>query len=199
MIDFSENTGFLLEALSFSAERHRHQRRKDPAQSPYINHPIEVVYVLWKIGGVRDVNVLAAAVLHDTIEDTKTSPQEIADQFGKEVLGLVLEVTDDKSLPKAERKRLQVKNAPHKSLGAKLIKLADKICNVRDLGRSVPKDWSLQRCLEYLDWSDQVVAGCRGSSPGLEACYDQSVTETGRLLQQVAESAFAADRAMSST
>lgn len=132
-MDFPENTGLLLKAIRFSAGKHRNQRRKDSLKSPYINHPIDVAQLLWDVGGVRDVHVLLAAILHDTIEDTRTRPDEIRDNFGDEVLSLVLEVTDDKSLPKPDRKRLQIETAPHKSVGAKLIRLADKCCNVRDI------------------------------------------------------------------
>jgi guanosine-3',5'-bis(diphosphate) 3'-pyrophosphohydrolase len=171
-VDFSEHTGLLLEALRFSADKHRNQRRKDQAQSPYINHPIDVAHLLWNAGGVRDADVLVAAVLHDTIEDTQTTRTELAERFGDAVLGLVLEVTDDKSLPKAERKRLQVETASHKSRSAKLIKLADKICNVRDVVASPPSDWSLERRKEYLNWTEQVVVGVRGVNAALEAMYD---------------------------
>jgi guanosine-3',5'-bis(diphosphate) 3'-pyrophosphohydrolase len=180
-MDFSESTGLLIKALRFSAEKHRNQRRKDVAESPYINHPIEVMQLLWDVGGVRDVNVLLAALLHDTIEDTQTSPEEIRGQFGEEVLSLVLEVTDDKSLPKAERKRLQVEDAASHSTGAKLIKLADKACNVHDLVRSPPKDWSLDRRREYLDWTEQVVTGLRGTNPALEAYYERELI-SGKML-----------------
>ncbi|MFL7870366.1 MAG: HD domain-containing protein, partial [Anaerolineales bacterium] len=144
-MDFSENTGQLFEAIRFAADKHRDQRRRDGAKSPYINHPIEVVQLLWKVGEVRDMNVLLAAILHDTVEDTDTRPEEISDRFGDEVRSLVLEVTDDKSLPKARRKRLQIEHAPHISFGAKLIKLADKSCNVRNLISMPPEDWSLER------------------------------------------------------
>ena len=180
-MDFSENTGLLVKALHFSAEKHRHQRRKDLAQSPYINHPIEVMTLLWDVGGVREINVLLAALLHDTIEDTDTSPDEIRNQFGEDVLALVLEVTDDKSLPKADRKRLQIENAPHRSRGAKLIKLADKSCNLHDLMVSPPKDWSLDRRREYLTWTEQVVAGLRGTNPALEEYYEKELI-SGKML-----------------
>ncbi len=180
-MDFAENTGLLIKALRFSADKHRYQRRKDQAQSPYINHPIEVTQLLWDVGDVREVNVLLAALLHDTIEDTQTSPDEIRNLFGDEVLSLVLEVSDDKSLPKAERKRLQVENAPHKSVGAKLIKLADKCCNVRDLIGSPPADWSLERRREYLLWTERVVAGLRGTNSALEAYYESELL-SGKML-----------------
>jgi guanosine-3',5'-bis(diphosphate) 3'-pyrophosphohydrolase len=180
-MEFSENTGLLIRALRFSADMHRYQRRKDEAQSPYINHPIEVAQLLWQVGGVRDADVLLAALLHDTIEDTQTSPDEIRKLFGERVLALVLEVTDDKALPKAERKRLQIENAPHKSAGAKLIKLADKSCNVRDLAGSPPKGWSVQRRREYLLWTEQVVAGLRGTNAALEAYYDGEL-KSGKIL-----------------
>ena len=180
-MDFSENTGKLLEAIRFAAEKHRDQRRKDSERSPYINHPIEVVQLLWEVGGVRDVDVLLAAVLHDTIEDTDTHPKEISDRFGDEVLEFVLEVTDDKSLPKQERKRLQITTAAKKSYGAKLIKLADKCCNIRDMVTIPPKDWSLKRRQEYLLWSEKVVAGLRGTNAALEDYYDHELS-SGKLL-----------------
>jgi len=180
-MDFAENTGLLLKALRFSADKHRNQRRKDRAQSPYINHPIEVVQLLWEVGGVRDIDVLLAAVLHDTIEDTETSSEDIREAFGETVMGFVLEVTDDKSLPKGERKRLQIETAAHKSFGAKLVKLADKSCNVRNLVSTPPADWSLERRQEYLLWTEKVVAGLRGTNPALEAYYDHELA-SGKLL-----------------
>lgn len=180
-MDLSEDTGLLINAVRFSASKHRYQRRKDPAKSPYINHPIEVTQLLWEVGGVREADVLLAALLHDTIEDTQTSPDEIRAQFGAAVLSLVLEVTDDKSLPKQERKRLQVESAPHKSPGAKLIKLADKACNVRDIVAMPPETWSLERRRDYLLWTEKVVAGLRGVNPGLEEYYDRELA-SGKLL-----------------
>jgi GTP diphosphokinase / guanosine-3',5'-bis(diphosphate) 3'-diphosphatase len=185
-MDFSENTGQLLKAIRFSADKHRNQRRKDSVQSPYINHPIEVVQLLWDVGGVRDVDVLLAAILHDTIEDTGTQPEEISDRFGEEVLSFVLEVTDDKNLPKSDRKRLQIESAAHKSYGAKLIKLADKCCNVRDLLASPPENWSLERRREYLLWTEQVVAGLRGTNEALEEYYDHELS-SGKILLGILE------------
>jgi guanosine-3',5'-bis(diphosphate) 3'-pyrophosphohydrolase len=180
-MDFAENTGLLLKALRFSADKHRNQRRKDSAQSPYINHPIEVVQLLWEVGGVRDNDILLAAILHDTIEDTETRSEDIREAFGEAVVAFVMEVTDDKSLPKRERKRLQIETAPHKSYGAKLIKLADKSCNVRNLVTTPPKDWSLERRQEYLLWTEKVVAGLRGTNPALEEYYDHEIT-SGKML-----------------
>ena len=185
-MDFSENTGQLLKAIRFSAGKHRNQRRRDSVKSPYINHPIEVVQVLWNVGEVRDVDILIAAILHDTIEDTNTSPEEIRDNFGEKVLSLVLEVTDDKSLPKAERKRLQIETASQKSHGAKLIKLADKCSNIRDLLALPPENWSLERRQEYLLWSEQVVAGLRGTNPALEEYYDHELA-SGKVLLGIVE------------
>ena len=167
-----ESIGLILKALRFSAEKHTHQRRKDAKSSPYINHPIQVAETLWKIGEVRDVALLLASILHDTIEDTETLPDEIKAEFGEDVLALVLEVTDDKSLPKQVRKQLQVETAPHKTRDAKLLKLADKICNVRDIINSPPSDWSLERKQEYLLWTEKVVTGLRGVNEKLENYYD---------------------------
>lgn len=177
-----DSISLILKSLRFSADKHRNQRRKDQEASPYINHPIEVVDILWRIGQVRHIPTLAAAVLHDTIEDTSATPQEISSLFGEEVLSLVLEVTDDKTLPKQARKQLQIEHAPLISDSAKQIKLADKICNVYDLSHSPPTDWSLQRLKEYLDWSEKVVEGLRGVNIALEACFDEVVMDAKNLL-----------------
>ena len=181
-MNFSDNTGILFKAFRFSAGKHRNQRRRDSLESPYINHPIDVVQLLWEVGEVRDIDVLLAAILHDTIEDTNTAPEEIREFFGEEVLSLVLEVTDDKSLPKAERKHLQIVTAPDKSFGAKLIKLADKCCNVRDLLALPPAHWSLERRQDYLLWSEKVVAGLRGTNEALEEYYDHELASGKTLL-----------------
>jgi guanosine-3',5'-bis(diphosphate) 3'-pyrophosphohydrolase len=172
----------LLDAAAFAADKHRDQRRKDARASPYINHPIEVARVLADLGGVSDVTTLMAAILHDTIEDTATTPDELRARFGPEITELVLEVTDDKRLRKEERKRLQIERAPHVSHRAKLIKLGDKICNVRDVTRHPPATWPLERRLEYLDWTEQVVRGVRGTNEALEAHYDEALAEGRRTL-----------------
>ena len=165
--------GLILKAMRFAAEKHINQRRKDSKQSPYINHPIQVAETLWTVGEVRDLNLLVASILHDTIEDTGTTPEEIKAEFGEDVLALVLEVTDDKSLPKPVRKQLQVETAPHKTGSAKLLKLADKIGNVHDILVSPPDDWSLERRQEYLLWIKRVVAGLRAVNARLENFYDE--------------------------
>jgi guanosine-3',5'-bis(diphosphate) 3'-pyrophosphohydrolase len=175
-----QDLGIFLAALRFAAEKHRDQRRKSANRAPYINHPIAVVEILWTTGGVRDIATLVAAVLHDTIEDTDTSAEEIREHFGEEVLSLVLEVTDDKRLPQARRKQLQIETAPHKSPGARQIKLADKINNVDDITNSPPENWSIERRREYLDWTEKVVRGLRGQNPALEARYDQILAEGRR-------------------
>ncbi|MCS6992468.1 MAG: HD domain-containing protein [Anaerolineales bacterium] len=180
---FDERTGNLLTAVHFAAFKHRDQRRKDQALSPYINHPLEVARLLWEVGSVREEATLIAAILHDTIEDTDTTPDDIRQTFGEDVLGLVLEVTDDKSLPKARRKQLQIETAPHLSLRAKLIKLADKISNVYDLLHSPPRRWSLERKQRYLLWTEQVVTGLRGVNPALEHRYDELLQEGKHCLQ----------------
>ena len=179
-----DDFGKILKALQFAARKHRDQRRKGAQHAPYINHPIDVTEILWRVGKVRDVVTLLGALLHDTIEDTATSPEEIRVLFGEEVLSVVMEVTDDKSLPKAERKRLQVVNAPHKSTHARQIKLADKISNVTEITNDPPADWSLERRTEYLDWTERVIDGLRGQNPALEALYDQVLAEGRKRLAQ---------------
>ncbi|QGZ64772.1 HD domain-containing protein [Paraburkholderia acidisoli] len=162
----------ILQAVAFAADKHRNQRRKDAEASPYINHPITLANVLANEGNVADEAVLVAALLHDTIEDTQTTREELASRFGETVARIVTEVTDDKALPKAERKRLQVAHAAQISDQAKLVKLADKISNLRDIAARPPADWSAGRQREYFDWAHAVVAGLRGVHPALEAVFD---------------------------
>ena len=167
-----KNLALLFRALAFAAHKHRDQRRKDAEASPYINHPIALAEVLAGEGGVTEVEVLAAALLHDTIEDTATTIEELREQFGERIAGMVAEVTDDQTLVKAERKRLQIEHAAQLSPGAKLVKLADKICNLRDVAERPPAKWDLQRRREYFDWAKQVIDGLRGAHAGLDAAFD---------------------------
>ena len=170
----------VIRAMAFAADKHRNQRRKDAEASPYINHPIALADVLTNEAGIEDERVLAAAILHDTIEDTETSEQELVRNFGKEIADIVLEVTDDKSLPKTQRKSLQIEHAPGLSRRAKLVKLADKICNLRDVAHSPPATWELDRKREYFDWAKSVVDGLRGVHPELERIFDETYTQKPR-------------------
>jgi len=167
-----EGLALLFRALAFAAHKHRDQKRKDAEASPYINHPIALAELLAGEGGVTDIEVLAAALLHDTIEDTDTSLEELRAEFGARIAGMVAEVTDDTNLPKAERKRLQIEHAAGISDGAKLVKLADKICNLRDVADRPPAKWDLQRRQEYFEWARQVIDRLRGAHAGLEAAFD---------------------------
>ena len=174
----------LLKALNFSAEKHCHQRRKDRKASPYINHPIEVANILWTIGDIFDISTIIAAILHDTIEDTDTTAEEIRDQFGDDVLGLVLEVSDDRRLPKQERKQKQVTHSPHLSCRAKQLKLADKICNVHDIAFAPPDAWPIERRWEYLQWAEAVINGLRGTHAQLEKYFDETLADARKKLTE---------------
>ena len=170
-----KQTATLLRTLHFAADKHRDQRRKDAGASPYINHPIAVAELLARQGGISDLTILQSALIHDTVEDTETSLEELVDAFGSDVSRVVGEVSDDKKLEKARRKQLQIEHAPHLSEAAKLVKLSDKICNVRDVTRDPPEDWSLERRRDYLDWTEKVVAGLRGTNAALESLYDKTL------------------------
>ena len=169
----SRDLVLVLDAASFAADKHRRQRRKDAEASPYINHPLTLADILAREGGVEDAKVIAAALLHDTVEDTETTIEELEARFGKRVASMVAEVTDDKSLSKDERKRLQIVKASSKSPGAKLVKLADKIANLRDLVSAPPAGWSNERKVEYFEWAKTVVQGLRGTNASLEAAFDE--------------------------
>jgi GTP diphosphokinase / guanosine-3',5'-bis(diphosphate) 3'-diphosphatase len=172
-----KDIALLLNAVRFAAHKHRYQRRKDEDASPYINHPIEVADILARVGDVSDLATLLAGVLHDTVEDTGTTFSELEQAFGRDVRLVVEEVTDDKSLPKDLRKRLQIEHAPTLSFRAKQIKIADKICNVHDVTHAPPPKWPLERRREYLQWAAKVVEGCRGSNANLENHFEEKLQE----------------------
>jgi len=172
----------LLRALRFAADKHRDQRRKDTHQSPYVNHLIQVVELLCTVGGVQDGATLAAAALHDTLEDTATTAAELESWFGADVAALVMEVTDDRRLPQATRKQLQIECAAHASPRAKLIKIADKCCNLADIVQAPPATWSLERRREYAQWCARVMAGLRGTNAALEAAFDERLHAAQRAL-----------------
>ena len=180
-MDTESQVAVFVRAVAFAAEKHRDQRRKDAGASPYINHPIALANILANEGDVQDPVVLCAAVLHDTIEDTRTTVDELRMHFGPQVTAVVLEVTDDKSLEKDERKQRQIDHAPHISNEAKLIKLADKISNLRDILGTPPADWSGDRRRAYFDWATRVVAGMRGIHPGLEGEFDRLLARHAEL------------------
>jgi guanosine-3',5'-bis(diphosphate) 3'-pyrophosphohydrolase len=175
---------FVLDAAAFAARKHSMQRRKDAHASPYINHPLTLARTLASTGKIAEPVILAASLLHDTMEDTRTSYDEIRDRFGAEVADIVQEVTDDKNLEKPERKRRQVEAAATKSRPAKLVKLADKISNLRDIIASPPVDWSFERKIEYFTWASEVVAGLRGTNQALEDEFDRVFNLGMRVLSE---------------
>jgi len=175
MEECREDLELIFEALLFAAEKHKDQRRKGADASPYINHPIAVAFYLTKYTDVLDVHVMVAAILHDTLEDTKTTTQEIEDKFGPEVLRLVQEVTDDKALPREVRRNQQIKTVDKRSPGAKLIRLADKVSNITDLLRAPPSNWDEKTKIDYLDWTEQVIRRIKGTNACLEQLYEEQL------------------------
>jgi GTP diphosphokinase / guanosine-3',5'-bis(diphosphate) 3'-diphosphatase len=164
----------ILAAARFAAEKHAAQKRKGDAAEPYINHLIEVAELAASSSDVLDPDLVIAAFLHDTVEDVGVTPEEIAKKFGPDVAGLVLELTDDKTLPKQTRKALQVKNAHKKSPRAQTLKLADKISNLRAILSSPPRDWSAERKREYFDWARDVIAGLQSPNHKLKEEFDRT-------------------------
>lgn len=164
----------VLKAAAFAAERHRRQRRKDLHATPYINHPLALASVLSVEAGVTDPEVLAAALLHDTLEDTETTASELREAFGERVAAIVDEVTDEPDIDDDLRRQRQVDRAGQLSLGARLVKLADNIANLRDVAERPPHAWGLTRKRDYFDWTARVVAGLRGTHPVLESLFDQA-------------------------
>ena len=167
----------LAQAADYAARQHIAQRRKGEAAEPYINHLTEVTSLLAEATDGNDVVLLMGGLLHDTLEDTDATYEDLLERFGPEVATLVAEVTDDKSLPKEERKRLQIEKTPAKSRRAKLLKLADKTSNLRSLVRSPPSGWAVERLRDYVVWAEAVVRSCRGLNPALEAGFDTAYQE----------------------
>jgi guanosine-3',5'-bis(diphosphate) 3'-pyrophosphohydrolase len=164
----------LLKALAFSAHKHKDQRRKDVESSSYINHPITLANILCNEGHITDTDVICAAQLHDTVEDTDTMTEELGHEFGATISRIVMGVTDDKTLDKATRKQRQIEHAAHISDPAKLVKLADKISNLRDMSSCPPGGWSAERCQEYFDGANAVIDQLRGVHEPLEAIFDEA-------------------------
>ncbi len=171
----------VLKAARFASLKHVSQKRKGVNQEPYLNHLIEVAELVSGAITESDTNVIAAALLHDTIEDTRTTKEELVAEFGLDVASLVAEVTDDKSLPKAERKRLQTEHAPHISARAQTIKIADKISNLRALLSTPPEDWDLKRKQEYFAWAAGVVDACTAPNPFLKEEFARALQQVDRL------------------
>jgi len=154
----------VVRAAYFAAEKHKDQRRRDVDATPYINHPLELASILIDEGGIDDAVTICAALLHDTIEDTNTTHEELAALFGKEIADIVLEVSDDKSLDAATRKRLEKEHAPHLSYRAKLVKLADKTANIRDIATMPPVGWTVERKREYFEFAKIIATGAQDAS-----------------------------------
>lgn len=169
----SIDLSLVMRATKYAAEQHRGQSRKDVDNTPYINHPLALASLLADYAGVTDTNVIAAALLHDTVEDTSSTIDDIEELFGSKICSIVREVTDDKSLSAPERKRLQIEHAGKISTEAKLVKLADKISNLQDMLERPPVDWSLQRKREYFDWAKAVIDQLRGTNEKLEKLFDE--------------------------
>ena len=167
-----EDISLILRAFNFAAAKHMSQKRKGGQASPYINHLIDVAKRLWETGRIHDVNTIAVGILHDIIEDTETCIEDLELEFNKEICSLVLEVTDDKSLPEPVRKRMQVEHAGSLSWGARQVKLADKISNIYDVMVSPPIDWSIEKRHEYVNWGEEVVNKLRGTNEYLENYFD---------------------------
>lgn len=173
----SDAVTLVMHAADFAARRHSSQRRKGAAGEPYVNHLVEVAALLAEATGGSDAALVAAGLLHDTLEDTATDYEELDAAFGADIAGLVAEVTDDKSLPKSERKRRQIVGAPAASPRARLLKIADKTSNLRTLVTSPPANWDMARVVEYIDWAEKVVAGCRGLNDRLDRAFDAAIID----------------------
>ena len=171
-----DTTQLLLKAIDFAAIKHKDQRRKDPNKTPYINHPIGVAQIISKEANISDIDILIGAVLHDTVEDTETTLDEIEEVFGSKIRIIVDEVSDDKLKSKEERKQAQIDKSPFVSYEAKIVKLADKLYNLRDLERQTPEGWTEARVQEYFVWASKVCSSIRGVCKPLDKKLDELFT-----------------------
>lgn len=181
-VNESEMT-LVIRAYAFAAWKHRGQKRKGGRGEPYINHCIDVTERLWVTGGVRDINIITAAILHDTVEDTDATRDEIAHEFGDTVARIVMEVTDDTTKPSIERKRLQVEHANELSIEARHLKIADKLSNVHDIIASPPRGWTVNRCQQYVQWAEDVIGEIRGTNSALENDFDETAAKAREKLR----------------
>jgi uncharacterized protein (UPF0147 family) len=176
----------LTKALLFAAEAHRNQRRKGAAQEPYLNHLVEVLDLLVQATDGTDTDMLIAAILHDVVEDTSASYEDVAKKFGERVAGIVRENSDDMTLPKAERRRARIAAMPLKSREARLVKMADVISNLRAIAVSPPAGWSADRKLGYLEGCRQLIDAGRGTDAAIERTFDQTADDVERTIRDEA-------------
>lgn len=181
-------TDLVIRALQFAAEKHRHQRRKDAETSPYINHPVDVLSILALESGIDDPVVLCAALLHDTLEDTDTTLEELQQAFGDPIAAVVFELTDDQSLPRPERYASQLRKAPFYSMPARLVRIADKIANTRDATRSPPPAWTIERLEGHFRQSSQVMDRIRNTHAGMERLFDQAFDDAMKCVARLRHS-----------
>ena len=170
----------VLKATQFAALKHCDQRRKD-GKTPYIIHPISVAMILSEIGSIEDLEILSAALLHDTLEDTDTSAHELDKNFGSRVRIIVEELTDNDMLTFSQRKQMQIDNAPYLSKDATLVRIADKISNVSDVIENPPPEWNQKRCNKYVDWAEAVMNNCQKVNQDLENHFFELLTENRKL------------------
>jgi GTP diphosphokinase / guanosine-3',5'-bis(diphosphate) 3'-diphosphatase len=176
----------ILSAAHYAAQKHANQKRKGAAAEPYLNHLIEVAHLVSTALSEPDANLVAAALLHDVIEDAGVTSPELIERFGQDVAALIVEMTDDKSLPKEERKQLQIEHALKLSVRAQTIKLADKISNLRTILSSPPTNWSLERNRDFFAWAKRVVDGLSAPNPVLKAEFENTVKRLGELHSRLA-------------
>lgn len=174
----------VMAALAFAARAHANQRRKGAAQEPYVNHLIEVAELVAEATGGGDEDALIAALLHDVVEDTPITAEELAAQFGAEVARVVVENSDDMTLPKDARRRARIESAPRKSARARLVKSADLISNLRAMAASPPAGWPVDRKLGYLEGCRALMDAARGPNPWIEARFDETAAETERAIRE---------------
>ncbi|VDK82368.1 unnamed protein product [Litomosoides sigmodontis] len=174
---FTDDMSLVIKAADLAARRHRKQRRKDATQTPYVNHPIGVAYILTNEGKITDAATIIAAILHDTVEDTKTTDEEIRKMFGDEVADIVKECTVMKSMKREERMKSQLEKASKLSCKAKLIQLADKLYNIRDIERGTPFGWTNQQTMEYVLFAKDLLLNIRGTNGPLETALDDVINK----------------------
>ena len=170
----------VLKATQFAALKHCDQRRKD-GKTPYIIHPISVAMILAEIGSIEDPEILSAALLHDTLEDTDTSAHELDKNFGSRVRIIVEELTDNDMLTFSQSKQMQIENAPYLSKNATLVRIADKISNVSDVIENPPPEWNQKRCNKYVDWAEAVMNNCQKVNQDLENHFFELLTKYRKL------------------
>jgi len=167
----------VLGAAIFATEKHKSQVRSNEKKTPYIIHPIEVADLVMKIGHVYDKDVLITALLHDVMDDTQTTYEQITSLYGTKVSSYLEEMTSKQGLSLKEQKKQQIMQAFRQNPSVAIIKLSDKLSNLKTLATSPPPSWSRDRIDQYFQWAQTVIENLPESNQLLKKAVKNVISD----------------------